>query len=74
MAFAAVSFLKREIEDLLNSSANSLAASSLEVLEFANKETDSLQEIAKRLIPWSRADATVIYEASKYGKTGCGRI
>ncbi|KAG6410730.1 hypothetical protein SASPL_128797 [Salvia splendens] len=65
MSFAAVSFLKREIEDLLTSHGNSLAAPSREILQFAIKEMDSLQQITKRLIPWSRADTTFRYEVSR---------
>ncbi|XP_057795527.1 putative late blight resistance protein homolog R1A-10 [Salvia miltiorrhiza] len=67
MAFAEIRFVKREIEDLLKTSGNSLAASSREILEFADKELDSLQEIAKGLIPWSRADITLRSQISKLG-------
>ncbi|KAG6413344.1 hypothetical protein SASPL_126053 [Salvia splendens] len=71
MSFAAVNFLKREIEDLLTSHGNSLAAPSREILQFAIKEMDSLQQITKRFIPWSRADTTFKYEVSRiHGEFG----
>ena len=65
MSFAAVNFLKREIEDLLTSHGNSLAAPSREILQFAITEMDSLQQITKRLIPWSRTDTTFRYQVSR---------